>query len=170
MPKLLRFISRAEKLKPPIRAAFVFEEWRLLLKFMPSDGLQFSISRYSSPGLFPSLHMLCLALAPLLSHVERLDFQGSPYTQYFGTPTEWLIVFIPFIAVQSLHVPEETWHQMEPALHALTEERATEVFPLLRTLFLEEPFEEAKKSLELLISARRLTVKPCTAPYLDTKY
>ena len=74
-------------------------------------------------------------------------------------PARWLEIFRPLIAVQSLVVPKEEWPAVEPALRALTEERATEVFLGLRTFFLEEPFKEAKKSIEPLISARRPTVQ-----------
>jgi len=107
--------------------------------------------------------LLSLSLSPLLSHVERLDFYCgpcSPSTREFVDPARWLEIFRPFIAVQSLFVPKEVWPAVEPALRALAEERATEVFPGLRTLFLEEPFKDAKKSIESLISARRLSVQP----------
>ena len=170
IPQLLRFISRAEKLKSPNRAAFVFEPSRLLLKFMPSDGSEFSTKKDVPFNQFITMISLCLSLSPLLSHVERLDFhcnQISLSTQEFQVvdPSLWLDLFRPFTAVQSLCVPKEVWPQVEPALRALTEEGATEVFPKLRTLFLEEPSEEDKKSIESLISARGLTVQPCTAPY-----
>jgi len=173
VPQLLRFISRAEKLKPPTRAVFVFGRWRLLLKFIPSDGVEFSTSDYPSAGQFMAMGLLCSSLSPLLSRVERLYFRYNlppPSTQDFVDSECWLNLFRPFIAVQGLCVPQKSWPRVGFALRALSERRATEVLPELRTLYLEEPFEEAKKSIESLISERGLTVQPYTAAYLDTKY
>jgi len=163
IPQLLRFISRTEKLKLPIRAVFVFERRGLLLKFLPSDRFEFSSTFNWFSDQFIAMALLCSSLSPLLSHVERLDFYCGPLStsaREFVNPGRWLDIFRPFIAVQSLCVPNKVWLQVGPALRALAEESATEVFPGLRTLFLEEPFEEAKKSIESLISARRLTVQP----------
>ena len=165
LPQLLRFISRAEKLKPPTRAIFVFENWRFFLKFMPSDGFEFATRDHKSFGLSMTMGSLCSALAPLLSHVERLDFhcnQLSPSTQEFD-PIQWLGLFRPFTAVQSLYVSKKVWPQVGPVLQALIGESATEAFPELRTLFLEEPSEEAKKSIESFVAMRGLTIQPCTA-------
>ena len=169
-PQLLRFISCAEKLKPPTRAVFVFGQSRLLLKFTPSDGVEFSTNDYHSADQFTAMSLLCLSLSPLLSRVERLYFGHSlpPSTQDFVDSEHWLNLFRPFIAVQSLCVPKKAWPRVELALRALSEPRATEVLPELRTLYLEEPPEEAKKSIESLISERGLTVQSYTAAYLDT--
>ena len=168
IPQLLRFISRAEKLKPPTRAIFVSENWRFLLKFMPSDGFEFATSNHRSFGPKMTMVSLFSALTPLLSHVERLDFycdQSSPLTQEFVVPIPWLVLFRPFIAVQSLYVSKKMWPQVGPVLQALIGERATEIFPELRTLFLEEPSEEAKKSIESFVAMRGLTIQPCTASH-----
>ena len=170
IPQLLRFIGRAEKLKPPIQAAFVFGQRGPLLKFMPSHGFEFSTRNHDPFDLLAPIVLLCLALSPLLSHVERLDFhcdQRSPSSQGLVDPEHWLEIFRPFTAVQSLRVPKKVWSRVAPAMQALAKEGATEVFPELRTLFLEEPFEDDKKAIESLISARRLTVQPYTDPYPD---
>jgi hypothetical protein len=154
VPQLLRFIGRAEKLKPPIQAAFVFGQRGPLLKFMPSDRFEFSTRNHDPFDLLALIVLLCLALSPLLPHVERLDFhcdQRSPSSQGLVDPEHWLEIFRPFIAVQSLRVPKKVWSRVGPALQALAEEGATEVSPELRTLFLKEPFEEDKKSIESLI-------------------
>ena len=170
VPQLLRFISRAEKLKPPIRAVFVVGQRGLVFKFMPSNDFDFTSINGKPFDQFRAMGLLCLSLSPLLSHVECLDFHCHPFVrQDRVVPAPfWLEIFRPFIAVQSLRVAKEVWRRVVYALQLLTEERATEVFPELRTLFLEEPFEDAKISIESLISARRLTVQPYTNPYPDT--
>jgi len=98
--------------------------------------------------------------------VERLYFGHSllpTSTQDFVDSECWLNLLRPFIAVQSLCVFEKAWPAVELALRALSERGAAEILPELRTLFLEKPFEEAKKSIEPLISERGLTVHPYTA-------
>ena len=166
IPQLLRFTSHAEKLKLPIRAIFVFEIWRFLLKFLPSDGFEFATRDHKSFGQFMTMVSLCSALTPLLSHVERLDFhcgQFSPLKQEFVDPMPWLALFRPFTAVRSLYVSKKVWPRVGPVLQALTGESASEAFPELRTLFLEEPSEEARKSIETLVGMRGITIQPCTA-------
>ena len=176
IPQLPQFISRAEKLKLPIRAIFVFDQQRFLLKLMPSDGFEFATSGYNSSSgyhdpssKFRAMDSLCSELSLLLSHVERLDFscnQLSPSTKKFMDPMLWLGLFRPFTAVRSLYVSKKVWPRVGPALQALIGERATEALPELRTLFLEEPFEYATKFIEPFIAARELaghpvSIQPC---------
>jgi hypothetical protein len=170
VPQLLQFITRAEELKPPIRAVFIPKPYGLVFKFMPSDCFKFACYNWNTYDQFRAMALLCLSLSPLLSRVECLDFHGDQPGLIYGyhmDPWYWLEIFRPFIAVQSLRVSKKSWRLLGPVLPALAEERATDVFPDLHTLFLEEPFEEDKKSIESLISARRLTVQPYTNPYLE---
>lgn len=136
------------------------ESWGLIFKFMPSDRFKFTCYDWNPDDRVRAMALLCLSLSRLLSRVECLDFHGRrlyPAFRYHVDPQYWLEIFRPFIAVQSLRVSKESWRLLGPVLPALAEERATDVFPNLRTLFLEEPFEEDKKSIESLISARGLT-------------
>jgi hypothetical protein len=163
IPQLLRFIIRAETLRPPIRVIFSFEEWGFRLKLMPSDGVEFATRDRNSSDQFITMGSLCSALSPLLSHVERLDLQCNPPSQGFGIPLFWKRLFRTFTSVQSLYVSKKVWPRVGPELQALIGERAAESLPELRTLFLEEPSEEDKQSIESFVAMRRLTIQPCTA-------
>ena len=169
IPQLLQFVIRAETLKSPIRVIFLFEEWRFRLKLMPSDGVdgvEFATRDRNSSDQFITMGSLCSALSPLLSHVERLDLHCnplSPPSQGFGIPLFWKRLFRRFTSVQSLYVSKKVWPRVGPGLRALIGERAAESLPELRTLFLEEPSEEDKQSIESFVAMRRLTIQPCTA-------
>jgi hypothetical protein len=166
IPQLLQFIIRAEALRPPIRVIFLFEEWGFRLKLMPSDGVEFATRDRNSSDQFITMGSLCSALSPLLSHVERLDLHCnplSPPSQEFGIPLFWKRLFRTFTSVQSVYVSKKVWPRVGPGLQALIGERAAESLPELRTLFLEEPSEEDKQSIESFVAMRRLTIQPCTA-------
>ena len=104
----------------------------------------------------------------LLSHVEQLElceFRGEGF-EWKDNPdmdsAQWLELFRLFVAVQSLHVSERLVSPVARALQDLMEQTATEVLPVLRTLFLEGlrpsgPGHEAIKSFD---AARQLSQQP----------
>jgi hypothetical protein len=87
---------------------------------------------------------------------DPLDWQDVDHTQ-------WLEIFRPFIAVQSLDIYglEEP---ITPALQELTGTRVMEVLPALRTLGVKDPDESGsvRQALEPFIAARHLSNHPVT--------
>ena len=145
IPQLYHFLSCAERPEPPNRVIMGFDYWRVELKFMSSNNFELVIGCDNLTGHLASMAVVCRDLSPILSHVERLDFRGER-VPWFPTwvdeirlppSRDWLGLFSPFIAVQSLYVSRELGRDIALALEELTRERAAVVFPKLRTLFIE---------------------------------
>jgi hypothetical protein len=175
LPQLLRFTDCAGRLRPPVRAMVVFEFWRVILKFMPSDDFELTIICNQSVGQVSSMAQVCRELSPLVSCVERLDLYCKPSSRPpFADPRSWPELFQPFITVQNLFVSTNVWPDFIP-LRELVGEGATDVLPELRILFLEDfqPSRDARESIASFITARRLSSRPvavqqCTDSEFDT--
>jgi hypothetical protein len=175
IPQLLRFTDCAGRLRPPIRAMVEFEFWRVLLKFMPSDGFQLVIICNQSVEQVSSMALVCQELLPIVSRVERLDLYCNHSSRPPSTDSNfWLDLFQPFISVQKLFVSTNVWLDVTPPLRELTREEATEILPELHNLFLGEfqPSRDAQESIESFIIARGLSNRPvvvqqCTASDFD---
>lgn len=173
IPQLLRFTDCAGRFGPPIRAMVEFEFWRVILKFMPSDGFQLVIIYKQSVEQVSSMALVCRELLPLVSRVERLDLYCSSRPPSTDSNL-WLDLFQPFISVQRLFVSTNVWPDVTPPLQELIGEGPAKILPELRVLFLEEfqPSTDAQKSIESFITVRRLSNHPvvvqhCTARDFD---
>ncbi len=170
VPQLYRFLSCAEKFEPPNGVVVEFSYWKIDLKFIPSDNFRLTIDFNGLVGQVSSVAAICRDLSPLLSRVERLDLHGkhlpgSPFLQgntAVPDSLNWLGLFHPFIAVQSLYVSKKLGQLVAPALEELTKEGATAVFPKLRTLFMEElqPTGSVREAIEAFVATRRLSDHP----------
>ena len=104
---------------------------------------------------------VCSQLSPHLSHVEQLhiskDTPGQAQQGNGIEPTQWLEVFDPFPAVQHLYISDELGPLVARALQEITEERATEVLPTLRSLYFKglSPSRAIQKDIQTFIVARR---------------
>ena len=105
---------------------------------------------------------------PLLSHVEQLEI-GESLSSWGNLkddpdmdPSQWLELFRLFVAAQSLYISEELLSPVTRALQDLTGQMATEVFPMLRTLFLEglQPHGPVHEAIESFATARQLYHRP----------
>jgi hypothetical protein len=109
---------------------------------------------------------LCRAHSLLLSQVESLEISGDTDSQVelqdsVETP-QWLDLFRPFIAVQSLYVSQKLGLLVVHALQELNVERASEVLPALRNLFLKgfRPCVPVEEVVKPFLAARRLSHRP----------
>jgi hypothetical protein len=171
-PQLLRFVNCAERLGPPIRVMAKFDFDTILhLKFMPT-GFELAILCENSARQISSMAWSCRELLPLLARVERLDLYCDHILLFTESvdPWHWVELFQPFMNLQNLYVSRKMWPQLAPMMQDLTGERAAEVLPQLRTLFLEEleQFEQVWESIGPFIAARRhsdqpVAVKQCIA-------
>ncbi|KAI0247873.1 hypothetical protein BJV78DRAFT_1355289 [Lactifluus subvellereus] len=172
IPQLFEFVSRTEALRSAKRANLVFTKEYARLYLCHSD---------SPPGRGPDgeptcvgvrchaldwqisfLVQICSQLLPHLSSVERLDI-GCQVIDRLGWQddvdyTQWLEIFRPFIAVQSLHIFSLD-EFIAPVLQELT--GVTEVLPALRSLFLTDP-DSSREAIEPFITARHLSNQPVT--------
>jgi len=165
IPQLNQFISRVERFKPFHGADLSFggtwTEIHLrgqaeLSLMVYCDRLDYQVS---------SMTQACHQLSPYLSFVEELHMLLPSPTlpaQDDMDSTQWLELFHPFIAVQSLRVVKNLVPLVAPALQGLTGDRATEVLPALRNLKLEglEPSRRLWEAIEAFIKARQLSDHP----------
>ena len=88
--------------------------------------------------------------------------------QYDLDHTQWLEIFRPFIAVQSLQIGGLD-ELIAPALQELTGERVMEVLPGLRSLFVTDwdPSGSVREAIEPFITARQLFNQPVTVRRQD---
>jgi len=114
-----------------------------------------------------SMASVCSQLLPFFSLINRLDV--SPIYSYVGPQmenaiesTQLLDLFRPFSAIQSLYVSERLVSLIAPALRELVGERATEVFPNLRDLFLGGSAISGamQDAMQPLLTAQRLSSRP----------
>jgi hypothetical protein len=113
---------------------------------------------------------ICSQLMPLLSGMEELtiscdDIDLSDLPDDLDH-TQWLEIFRPFIAVQSLEI-RRLDGLVALALQELTGESVMEVLPALRSLVLTDPdpFGSVRQVLEPFITARQLSNQPVTVEH-----
>ncbi|KAH9992505.1 hypothetical protein BJV74DRAFT_950975 [Russula compacta] len=136
-PRLLPFITHAERLQPLNRAELTFSPAKAKIALGLPICLEITIH---VPGNWHPMAQLCKAISPLLSHVELLEINRDSRLQAVGEPGDaneppsLLEVLRRFPAVQSLYMSSEGPLSM-PALQELAGERATEALPALRSLY-----------------------------------
>jgi hypothetical protein len=170
IPRLRNFIDRTEGLKLFNQAAIEFSAPMIMIAFglEPSPQFKLGIRCERLDWQLTSLTQIFSEQLPLLSHVEQLKLREFPWEdlEWKDDPdmdsSQWLELFRLFVAAQSLHVSEGLVSPVARALQDLTGLTATEVFPVLRTLFLEGlqpsgPVHEAIKSFD---TARQLSHQP----------
>jgi len=76
--------------------------------------------------------------------------------------SQWLQLFLPFIAIRDLYVSEQLVPFATTALKELTGERSMEVLPALNGLFLEgfQPSGNVQDVIEPFVSSRQLSGHP----------
>ncbi|KAI0294219.1 hypothetical protein BC826DRAFT_354760 [Russula brevipes] len=141
-PQVALFLGRTERFKEPHRANITILRRSTELLFplrtqtvhYPSLKLVF---KYIRP-LWPILDLVqtCHSYFLPLSTVERLDIDGV-HCQPSTENTEWLGVFGFFVAVKGSMCIQGSWVASRAALQGLSVERATEVLPALRNVFIE---------------------------------
>lgn len=166
IPQLYRFLSLSNMFKSRNHAVLEFDPSWIDIKLMLPDSFHYlQILHDESGGQLSSIARVFRELSPLLSHVERLDLHGRhPYRSRLQDMdlTQWPELCRPFVAVQSLYISNTLVPIIAAALQILTGERAAELLPRLRTLFLED-LEEAgsvMQNIVAFVTARQLSDHP----------
>jgi len=169
IPQLRNFIDRTGGIKPFNGAEIQFSGQVIGIDFgpppLPLGRPPFWLEiRCERPDWqLSSMTQIFSQQLPLLSHVEQLRFSSFGWKEVPDMDSsQWLELFRLFVAAQSLHVSEGLVSPVAGALQDLTEQMATEVLPVLRTLALEGlqssgPVHEAIKSFA---TARQLSHQP----------
>ena len=163
IPQLHKFIARTEIMLdwPLSEARITFSDFHIHIGLPLTGMVKSGITCEEPDWQASSMAQVCSQLSRLLAHVKRLDIlENTPGQAQQGNginPTRWLELFDPFPAVQHLHVSDELRPLVARVLQGLTEERATEVLPALRSLHLKgrTPSKFIWEGIQAFISARQ---------------
>jgi hypothetical protein len=105
----------------------------------------------------PHISQVLMQSSAILSTVPFLVFISECSQLVATNGVEWLLLFLPFSAAQTLHASKELARHLALALEDLPAEMVSEVLPSLRLIFLEG---QQKSSLKKFLAARRLSGRP----------
>jgi hypothetical protein len=166
---LKEFISRAKGLKPSKAAELRISSLSIHLDLQEPHSSSMGVSYDGIDWQISSLALLCGQVSHLFSLVERLDLPPASPPRSIRGSTQFLEFFRPFTATRSLYVPESLGPIIASALQELIGERATEVLPNLRDIFLERSAETGsiQEAIQPFVDARRLSGRPVAVHYLE---
>jgi len=171
IPQLHRLIGHAEKFKTFDHAQVWVEEDSISLHLSPPETweedypkpLELGIACRDLDWQLSSLAQVCSSSFPLVSTVERLDIWegGSPWTDDMEN-TQWLELLDPFTALKDLYLTDEIARHVCGALQELSGERAVEVLPVLRNLFVDGlvSIEHIEEAIRPFVAARQHSGHP----------
>jgi hypothetical protein len=170
IPQLGHFVGRAERLKPFNPARMEISEGSIGITCGSPRRFELRIRCERPDWKLASMTQILGQQMPLLSHVEELEICQSPNAKIEWmdnpgiNPSLWLDLFDLFVALQSLYVSEKLVPTVAAALQELTAERAMEVLPALRGLFLEgiQPCGPKEEGMKSFIDSRELSGHPVT--------
>ncbi|KAH9955494.1 hypothetical protein BC827DRAFT_873243 [Russula dissimulans] len=173
VPQLHRLIDHAEEFKTFDRADVSISNYSIQLYFYSKTG---SVDRRSQLELqikcreldyqLSSLAQVCSSSFSLISALEELEIRegrwlSSSHWKDDMENAQWLELLDPFTALKNLYLTSGVAQRFCGALQELSGERATEVLPALRNLFVQvsslEPVQEAMKPF---VAARQLSGYP----------
>jgi len=175
IPRLRNFIDHTELegLKPFNQAAIKLSVTMIKIIFGSPTRFELKIKCNRLDWQLSSITQIFSQQLPLLAHVEQLELRDEVTKFPSGTKlgwkddpdmdsSRWLELFRLFVAAQSLHVSERLVSPVARALKDLTGQTATEVLPLLRTLFMEglQPSGRVHEAMKSFTNARQLSHQP----------
>ncbi|KAH9961393.1 hypothetical protein BJV74DRAFT_353413 [Russula compacta] len=139
-------------------------------------GIKLSMSCSRSDWQLSFLAQACGLLLPTPSTFETLNISENRYRSL--TPGweddmengQWLELFHPFTSVKNLYLSKKLALLVAPALQELTEERVTDVLPMLQNLYVEglQPsVHMTRKGISQFVAARELSNHPVTVEPWD---
>jgi len=170
--QLKQFIGRTKGLKQSKAAELGISSSSIHLYLQQPHSSSMGVRYDGSDGQFSTFSLLCGQVSHLFSLVERLDLPKSLRGNGVMVSTQFLEIFRLFTATRSLHVPESFAPLIASALQELIGERAMEVLPNLRDIFLEI-LERSARSVSIqeviqpFVDARRLSGQPVAVHYIS---
>jgi hypothetical protein len=176
-PQLLRFISHTPMLEAfnvanvtlwddaaSVTLSSTYEDF--------DESLKVRISCRELVWQLSFLEQVCTSSLPLLSTLEDLCMEGSPWSQDRRDNIDymqWLELLHSFTTVKNLYLSEELAPCVVPALQELVGGRTTEVFPNLLHIFLEKLEESGpvQEGIGKFVAARQVTPFPITISRWD---
>ena len=169
IPQLRNVVDHTEGLKPFNQAAIKFSGRTIEIVLGPPARFELEIRCERPDWQLSSMTQIFSQQMPVLSHVEQLEILEYSWGGIFEwrddpdmDSSQWLELFHLFVAVQSLHVSERLVSPVARALQDFTGQMATNVLPLLRTLFLEgfEPSGPVHEAIKTFATARQQSHQP----------
>jgi len=175
VPQLRRLIGHAEAFKTFDQADVLISYLSIQLRLYPKTGvvdhhsphkLQINIKGRELSSQLSSLAQVCSSF-PLISTLEELeirDYGFIPSSSHWYDDMEnaqWLELLHPFTALKNLYLTDEFARRVCGALQELPGERATEVLPALRNLFVQgTSLQTLQEAMMPFVAARQLYGHP----------
>src|SRR5712672_2788628 len=174
VPQLHRLISHAEEFQAFDLAQVLICNHSIQLNLYPKTGevdqhglLKLHIICGELDRQISSLAQICSSSFPLLSALEELqvledDEVTSSHWKVDMENAQWLELLEPFTALKDLYLTDEIARRVCGALQEISGERANEVLPTLRNLFVNgcESFKHIEEAIRPLVTARQLPGHP----------
>jgi len=176
IPQLHRFLGHAEEFKTFDHADVLISNHSIQLSLYPKIGvvagnhrrlLELQINCGELDWQLSSLAQVCSPPFPLISTLEELEIREYEYDDYLTSShwkidmenTQWLELLDAFTALKNLYLTHGIAQRVCGAFQELSGERATEVLPTLRNLFVGgflslQPIQEA---MVPFVAARQLS-------------
>jgi hypothetical protein len=166
IPQLVRFIKRTENLGPFNEADVTWSFDGIMMSLLSTETkvyMALQILCHEMDWQLSSLAQLCGQLYPPVSRVEWLDMAMKkiplPNWQDDMDATQWLEVFQPFTAVNTLHLGSIILSSVLGALEGLDADGAAQVLPTLRDLWFDGPKHwqpsSVREAIKLFLYARQ---------------
>jgi len=169
LPHLHRLIGHAEEFKALDQATVLILNRSIQLSIYPKTGvvdhhslLNLQIICEELDQQISSLAQVCRSSFPLISALEKLEIREhhevtSSHWKVDMENARWLELLKPFAALKDLYLTDEIARRVCGALQKLSGERANEVLPALRNLFVDgcRSFKHIEEAITPLVTARR---------------
>jgi hypothetical protein len=170
LPQLHRLICHAEEFKALNHATVLHFHSRTLITLIPKAGavdcrtqLRLRIEGRVLDWQLSSLAQICCPSFPLVSTLEELEIREYDYL-YWADDVEnarWLELLRPFTSLKNLYLSHQIARFVCGALQELSGERATEVLPALRNIFVEgSSLQPVQEAMMPFVAARQLSGHP----------
>jgi len=173
VPQLHRLIGHAEEFKTFDRADVSISKYSIRLHVYPNTGsvdhrrqLKLRINCRELDYQLSSLAQVCSSSFPIIFALEDLQIRendrfSSSHWKDDMENAQWLELLDPFTALKNLYLTYGIVQRFCGALQELSGERATEVLPALRNLFVQgSSLEPVLEDMKPFIAARQLSGNP----------
>jgi len=173
VPQLHRLIDHAEEFKACDHAEVLIFDFSICLslshKTRVVDWITLALKLHCG-GLvseqLSSLSQACNSSFPLMSTLEELEItEATNLSSHWNDDVEnarWVELLDPFTVVRDLYVTDQIARRVCGALQELPGERAAEVLPALRNIFVDAPgsLEHIQEAIWPFVAARQLSGHP----------
>jgi len=166
VPQLHRLIGHAEAFKAYGRAEVFISHHTIELSLYPNTGvvhhhhaLELNIKCSDLNWQLSSLAQICSSSFPLISTLEELQIKDYHWDDDMES-ARYLEFLDRFTVLKDLYLTHGIAQGVCGALQELSGERATEVLPALRNLFVDKSLEHIQRAIRPFVATRQLSGRP----------